>query len=573
MVFGLIILGIAAVAVAATALYLALNEAEKDAEKNCSDKPIGAAKQKCPIAVSVKIDGCKFIPKSKSGKYKAIGSHGAGTYNWTASGKISIVGSSSGEEVEVTGDSRSNSIDDSTLKVAYSAGGGKAADSFKITVFEIEKIKITVKPTPANTVRAGFVAPADHEEIITSDSKDFATNTPVVLMHCATRVVALKAIAHPPNLPLQWHRERNPADHANLGSASDLPNIVSGAGGNSKGQLTLNQKGSFHILPFVACKGDATFDATHTSVCLNLVLAHASVRRDRSRARTTNLSVNTTANTMLRIINGAWGPAPLSAATLSSAGMAMELVSDVTGGGADGRLGLDQVFCGLINNVLIRGVNFHYRDTTVVPPANRRIRLIAVSNPTDAHGNDPTWGTYFATGNNAPVLHALPLLDSGLRPAGIGGDTALMTRSQADSSTRVNQPVGQRWTTRCIDSPGTPGSRTHRENANAVLRQIDYQYQFKAAFCFWTNRNKTRNQSGHVADRTYAVLRKYDWEIRGVWDVTWPAGSRATLTVTTAHTIRSFNQQTTSPVERAQDHSIEVRPPSGVSAGLSWDAQ
>ena len=527
----------------------------------------------CPVEVSVKIEGCRFIPKNKPRKYKAVRSPAGGTYKWTASGKISIVGSSSNEVVEVKGTTPSTSIDDSTLKVEYSASVDTATDSIKITVFEIEKIKVIVEATPANTVRAGFAAPADHDVTITSKSKSFATNIPVVLMHCEKRVVALEATARPAALPIHWHRERNSADHASLGAAGDLPTVAADAGDRSKAKLTLDEKGSFHIRPFVACKGDDTFDPDHAPICLNLVLANATVRRDRSQARTANLSVTATANTHLRIVNGAWGPAPLSAGTLSAAGMAMELVSDVTGGGADGRLGLDQVFCGLINNVLIRGVNFYYRDTTVVPVTNHRIRLIAVSNPADANGSDPTWGKYFATGDNAPVLYALPLLDSGLNPAGIGGDTALMTRSQADLSTRVNRPVGQRWTTRCIDSPGTPGSRVHRENANAMLRQIDYQYRFKAAFCFWTNRNKTRNQSGHIADRTYSVLRKYDWEIRGVWNVTWPAGSPAHLTATTAHTIRSFNKNTTSPVERAQDHSIEVRPPSGVSAGLSWDAQ
>jgi hypothetical protein len=516
---------------------------------------------------------CKFIPKSKTCRFTAVGTPGGGTYSWSATGGISIVGASNTDTVEIRGDSTSASIEAAELSVTYSQGGRTKTETAKLTVFEITEIKVKVEATPPNTVRAGFAAPADHDVTINSGSTDFAANDPVVLMHCTSRNVALEATARPANLPMHWHRERNSADHASLGAAGDLPGLTPNAADKTKATLTLDQKGSFHVRPHVACQGDDHFDPDHAPICLNLVLAHATVSRDRSQAYPANLSVNTAAHDQLRIVNGGWGPAPLSAATLAGAGMAMELISDVTGGGADGRLGLDQVFCGLINNVLIRSVNFHYRDTTVAPPTDHRIRLIAVSNAAAATGNNAAWGAFFQTGDPAPALYALPLLDSGLTPAGVGGDTALMTRSQADPSTRVDRPVGQRWTTRCIDSPGTPAPRTHFAHANAVMRQIDYQYRFKAAFGFWTNRNKTRNQSGHLADRTYCVLRKFDWEIRGVWNVTWPAGASAALTATTPHNIHSFNASTISPVGRAQDHSLEVRPPSGVSAGLSWDAQ
>jgi hypothetical protein len=245
----------------------------------------------------------------------------------------------------------------------------------------------------------------------------------------------------------------------------------------------------------------------------------------------------------------------------------MELISDVTGGGADGRLGLDQVFCGLVNNVAIRNVNFLYRDTTAAPPTNHRYRLVAVSNPGAATGS------IFMPGDPAPVPHVLPLLDSGLTPHGEGADTALMTRSQADPSTRVNRPVGIRFTTRCIDSPGTPAPRTHPSNANAVMNGIDYQYRFVAAFAFWTNRDKTRAKSDKMAERVYSVLRMFTWEIRGVWDVNWPAGAPAVLNATTAHTISISGPSTKSPLEDAKANGVEVRPPSGVAAGLSWNAQ
>lgn len=50
MVLPLIIIGIAAVAVTATALYLALRNAGKDADTNCTPTPVGKTGKTCPLA-------------------------------------------------------------------------------------------------------------------------------------------------------------------------------------------------------------------------------------------------------------------------------------------------------------------------------------------------------------------------------------------------------------------------------------------------------------------------------------------------------------------------------------------
>lgn len=517
---------------------------------------------------------CRFIPRGRTRTFRATGTPAGGSYSWSASGGISIVGAANDQSVAVRGDRTSATVGAATLTVTYRCGSQTRSETVQVTVFRITAIRITVRPTPPRTVRPGFAAPAAHVETISSGSLDFGANQPVVLMRCPTRTVRLRARVRPAGLPVRWHRARNSADHADLGGPADLPTLGADGADPARARLTLDQKGSFHIRPFVACQGDDTFDPEHAPRCLNLVLADATLVRDRSAAHNGQLQVQRQAGSV-RIVNGNWGPAPLSAATLAAAGIAMELVCDVTGGGANGRLGLDQVFCGLINNVEIRNVFFFYRDNTVAPPTNHRLRLIAVSNGAAATGNHATWGAFFRAGDPAPVLHALPLLDTGLTPHGVGADTALMSRSQADPSTRVNRPVGQRWTTRCIDSPGTSMPRTHLGNPNAVMRRIDYQYRFKAAFCFWTNRSRSRAQTGHIAERTYTAIRSYRWEVRGVWDVTaWPAGALPTLNATTAHTIRVFDRFTAAPLQRARhERRMEVRPPSGVAAGLTRDAQ
>ena len=525
-------------------------------------------KPNCPASVAIEAK-CRILMVGEAKTFMAVDPDGSssGSYKWTsASGKIALSDVSMATVTVTAGASASDAPEGETLKVVRSqAGCPDVTSEVKLTVFKFTKIKVTVKSTPPNTVRAGFAAPADHVLEITSASTDFGANQPIVLMKSKDREAKLELTATPAGLPIHWHVERNSADHASLGGAGALPTVTP-QGDVTKATLKADDKGSFRIRPFVSCTGDNTFDPHHAPICLNLVLANATVVQDKSAAYTANLNVVRT-NTQLRIDNGAWGPPPLSAATLAAAGCAMELIADVTGGGADGRLGLDQVFCGLINNVAIRNVNFLYRDTTVAPPTDHRYRLMAVSNPGASTG-----GTFMPS-DTAPVLYDLPLLDSGLTPHGEGADTALMTRSQADPSTRTNRPVGIRFTTRCIDSPGTPAPRTHVANANAVMNGIDYQYRFVASFAFWTNRDKIRGKSDKMAERVYSVPRMFTWEIRGVWGVVWPAGAPATLNATTPHTISISGASTKNPMEDAQANHIEVRPPSGVAAGLSWNAQ
>ena len=116
--------------------------------------------------------------------------------------------------------------------------------------------------------------------------------------------------------------------------------------------------------------------------------------------------------------------------------MAMLLVANVTGGGADGKLGLDQVFAGLINNLALVNINAAYLDSTATPPGPASVSVNRyVSNAASATGS---FGgkPMFQPGDPAPLPLAWPILDSGRPSAGTGGETATMTAS-----------VRRRWTT------------------------------------------------------------------------------------------------------------------------------
>jgi len=478
-----------------------------------------------------------------------------------------------GEDSWVQGAAVSAALRDAELRLRVTDAEG-AADRGAFTVANLTQIQATIQSTPANNqtnsaaMTPPVAAPVDHVFTSTHYDPAFPANDLLVLMRIDTApAVRLVVTAAPAALPLLWQAVRNPQDHPSLGNAAAVPTVTPGAP-VTQGDLLTDNKGSFHVHAYIDCNGSNTYSSGEPSIPLSLVLVDARIFRDSSAARTANLQVDTVNN---RIVNGQWGNTPLTAPDLAGAGMAMELSADVTGGGADGRLGLNKVFAGLINNVRTRAINFAYTDTSVRPATTHRERLIATSNPTVATGGGGAW---YTTGDPVPLLYALPLLDSGaFANPGLGADTACMSTSVKSPEVRSNRTRGQRWVIRCIDSPGTPFRRTHFVNVNAVLSDVDYQYDFRAAFCFWTNLGAVRGSSGAVAERRYAVLRNYDWGVRGVWTVVWPLAGPAAFTVVTPHTIRSSGATTHAPLERPSVCSLEVRPPSGIAAGLKWDAQ
>jgi hypothetical protein len=147
--------------------------------------------------------------------------------------------------------------------------------------------------------------------------------------------------------------------------------------------------------------------------------------------------------------------------------------------------------------------------------------------------------------------------------------------SASGPHTPVPRPVGQRWTIQCIDSPGRSIPKAHPLHPAAVLKHVRYHQEFVANFCFWTNISGHRNPTGDPADRLYSVLRIVPWQISGEWDVAFPAAGPPALTATTPHRITAENSRrvTVRPIDRAQDHHVEVRPPSGIGQAIAWDGR
>jgi hypothetical protein len=446
------------------------------------------------------------------------------------------------------------------------------ADRVSVTVVAFNQIQATIQPTRARTLRAGYAAPAQHVYTSTSLSDDLATNHPLVLMRNAQPDIHLVVTCAPAGLPLRWEAIRNRFDHASLGDRRAVPVVTSDLANPREASLNANEKGSFFIRCYIDCNAMNTYSDGEPSIPLPLVLANARVVTDDSVANSTAAVLTAAVNaTGAGIRNGTFSPpgVALNASHLAAAGMAMRLTMDVTGGGSDGRVGLDRVFVGLINNLQNVDITAVYRDPAH-PAVDHHLANVYASNRGDATGG--LGGDYlFQPGDPAPARLAWPVLDTGRPAGGTGGETATMTSSQAHSA--IPRSVGERWTSACLDSPGRSLPLAHPVQPGALLQHVRYHQEFTAYFCFWTNVTCKREATGDPADRVYSVIRIVPWEINGEWDVDYaPAVS---LRATVPHQIRAprARRTTVDPIGRAQDHGVEVRPPSGISQVFAWDAR
>jgi hypothetical protein len=449
------------------------------------------------------------------------------------------------------------------------------------TVVEFTKLKATIKSTPALTARPGIAAPVDHTfENAAKYSEDFAPakNPPLVIVRNGRDDITLEVTtvpAAPVDLEIQWRAVRNKDDHKSLGGEKDLPTVTRNPADKRKATLQCNQKGSFHIRPYIDCNGVDEYSPKEPSIPLNLVLADAKLVRDNSAGFKGNLTA-TLGGGVLNVRNGTWPGNWAACRAAGGAGMTMELIADVTGGGADGRLGLDSVFGGLVNMLSDNQIALTYTDIITPAPmgggaATWTVRNRYVLNRPAATGN--YGGTpMFIPLDPAPNLLAFPVLDTGRPNGGLGGESATMSRSgQWDQ--QANRPVGIRYTLRCIDSPGRGFLLAHPTHGNGALTGVHYVQAFRANFCFWTNIAHNRGTTGDPCDRVYSVIRTMNWEAHGDWTIAWnnPGGGwNQVLTNTNPHDIAISNPNTVAPIGAADRNGVEVRPPSGITSAIAW---
>jgi hypothetical protein len=367
---------------------------------------------------------------------------------------------------------------------------------------------------------------------------------------------------------VKWGAVRNTLDAAGIATLngnSAEPTVTQDGADVLKAKLSSDAGGSFHVVAFVDGNDDSKFnfaDATGVRidrepyVALNVImfyvmgLANNTITRSTAGSNGTNKTPSGTFNS----------PSGLSTGDFNGAGndaIDMDATVHVVGGGADGKLGLDKLFGGWLNNELncpsSPGPGGFGEDVTTRysswPPATPPI-------PAAVTGQTRSLWRQGATAITGPVL------DSGYSSQGTGGESCTGTAggnaSTPQSETAGPGGIGLRRRYFNVDSPGGGIMLRHPTNNKLLLTQFSFNIDFRCALIFWTG---TRGPSKKPCSSLYAAAYTNTWSIR--FTATY-AISTLVETVTVGPTVAAVLDADHTATAVAGS-SIETRRPDGLN--------
>jgi hypothetical protein len=452
----------------------------------------------------------------------------------------------------------SNALRDTGFRLGVS-GVDPDGDRVAMTVIRFKRFKADIPSTPANTSRAkddtgtsnspvprhtlmlapGALAASDFDD-------DFTNNPPLPLVEGSIKnadPIILSVVVQPAGVTVSWAMERYKdaakGDHhdiKNLAGNSDDPGLVQDKGDCLKATLKANGVGSYHVRPYVDCNGSKQFegdDATGARIdrepyiLMNLVLIRVQGFNNLCLANSaagspTLLKKNVDLGPPLGVRNV---PERVNCGDFLGTGndaVTMKATAQVIGGGPDGKVGLDRLFAGWVNNELdcvtspspaarSEDVTHHFQRPMPAPlpllgpvlpvPPTRKTRCFWKVNGVEIGG---------------------PILDSGYdADQGTGGHTCTSTSGGNNypcRCTKTDDPggIGQRWLVENWDSPGGdvlvkyPGA----DDPTATLRRFTFNLNFRSDLVFWTNRKGVSGPDDAPACRLYSTVQTNYWWIQ-----------------------------------------------------------
>jgi len=441
-----------------------------------------------------------------------------------------------GKIVWAQGKKISSTLRDSELQMGIKDHIG-SCNRVAFTVVRFKNIRADIPPSPARTVRLAN-GPARHLLQMANgalQSADFdldvTVNEPLTLIEgCipAANPVNLTVDIEPAaaNAAVSWDvkRDRRPGqgDDAKivaLAGNKEAPTITPDAADKLKATLQADAVGSFHVCPYIDCNGSRTFDFDDASgtridrephLIMNYLIVRAQGKTNTSVAQQANVNITPAVPTSASGVSVSTG----NFASGAGAGTHCKSVVEVTGGGPDGKRGIDYVFAGWVNNEVLENNRMTYREPALPNTIHQRFTVW------HNHGGASLFPTI---ANPAAPIVALPgpFLDTtDFGNEGTGGDTACGTEGAVGPPTAIvkaNNPigVGELWTVEMWDSPGDSCPAQHENSATAVLQSYRFDLDFRVDLCFWTNKGKVPGTiPDEAANRLYASVQTNTWTIR-----------------------------------------------------------
>jgi hypothetical protein len=444
-----------------------------------------------------------------------------------------------GKEFWVEGGELSGALLDTQIRLGVKEVD-KGCDRVAFSIVQFKNLKADIPSTPPNQVRAANSPVPRHTLEIGKPpaSKDFdedyGINQPLVLIEdsvtFADQVIFTVEIEPAvANDLVSWdcYRDKSTTgDHADVIAIhnTDDVDLVQDAADRLKANLVANNVGSFRICPFIDCNGSKRLDVYDASgkkridrepyMCLNLVLVRVNGVLNNSVAQPANAAVVPAAPTSATgcgVSTGAWA--------IATTGAYSKATVKVTGGGADGRRGLDSVFAGWCQQIgptatstsVPPGLDVYaqYQDPGPPPVLHQRFFIFTQTGVA---------GTVFGPPPAAaPVVEACPVLD--VTPTGTdgtGGDSCTGQWGGHGSLTAIAttiKTVGEEWVVDTLDSPSVGHPAAHGSFPGTLVF-FRFNIDFRVDLLFWTNITKVSTPSPDSACRLYSSVQTNNWTVR-----------------------------------------------------------
>ena len=383
-------------------------------------------------------------------------------------------------------------------------------------------------PVPRHDFVAGKNDPAKHF------SDDFTVNEPLPLVEASIPggdQVKLSTEIEPAglNIPVVWSVIRSGDDAKaikDLDGNSEDPGLTPDGANPLKATMTANAAGSFRVRAYIDCNGNNKFDERSDDskrvdrepfILMNLLLFRVQCVNNTSVANSNAVVAGFDNNGVSK--GGGGRPTGFKSGVFAADGngaVHMKAVIRVIGGGANGKLGLDYLFSGWVNNELNcptapnpnswgEDATHHHQPPTPAPPP--------VVPPPPILGLRCYWEL-----DGARISG--PILDAGGRygdQRGTGGDSCIGTMGGAEppvNKTDDTSGIGQRWKVENVDSPGGPIASVHPNDGTARLVRFKFNIDFQCALLVWTNLSKNAGPTNDATCRLYSTVQTNEWNVR-----------------------------------------------------------
>jgi len=410
--------------------------------------------------------------------------------------------------------------------------------------FKMLSLEARVALTPPHTERkmplsTSVNEPAQDAAVRGSDTTDLGANAPVVLLTgSGDDALRLEARAtKPDDADFVWKIERAADDHKNVVKASPaaLPSMTASGDEDNILEVQTNATGTFHIKASVDVAGDGQFDDEAEFLCVNMVLVKVERITGSNKASSSRCEcAKRGSNIALLTKGGTQGGPPLRLRTKAR----------LIGGGADGRLGVDKVFGGWINNFRKLDTAAEYANT-----GRQYWRMALLPLHRDGPNED---FERVAVGNDQPAVDA----EDGHTVEGwqashavLGGSDPNPGHSLSAQNAIVDKTVGGECEMRGEAAPEQEWNITPTSKAGFEINRLWLNSDCTAYLCFWTE----------SAPKLIGVLEEQPWTVRGDYDVNpdGPIRSRTKLKVATQSKTKH------STLVKASQTKLEWCPPCG----------